>query len=142
MPVPGGTAVLDEALVAKTISRALETGGDFAEVFVEDKRSSSALLDDGKIEELTSGRDRGAGIRVVVGDTTGFAHTADLSDKGLGDAAQAAAAAANAPVRTAFRAPLHSVCIIIIIFVAVILTDCSLCSLARLSPWLVFVHTG
>ena len=29
-------------------------------------------LDDGKVEELTSGRDRGAGIRVVVGDTTGL----------------------------------------------------------------------
>ena len=28
------------------------------------------------------GRDRGAGIRVVVGDTTGFAHTADLSEAG------------------------------------------------------------
>ncbi len=87
--------MLDEALVATTISRALETGGDFAEVFVEDKRSSSAVLDDGKIEELTSGRDRGAGIRVVVGDTTGFAHTADLSEKGLGEAADAAAAAAK-----------------------------------------------
>ncbi len=86
--------MLDEAIVANTISTALDTGGDFAEVFVEDKRSSSAVLDDGKIEELTSGRDRGAGIRVVVGDTTGFAHTADLSEKGLGDAARAAAAAA------------------------------------------------
>ena len=30
-----------------------------------------------------SGRDRGAGIRVVAGDTTGFAHTADLSEAGL-----------------------------------------------------------
>ena len=88
-------SVLDEALVAKTISTALETGGDFAEVFVEDKRSSSAVLDDGKIEELTSGRDRGAGIRVVVGDTTGFAHTANLSESGLAEAARAAASAAR-----------------------------------------------
>jgi len=73
----------------------MATGGEFAEVFAEDKRSSSALLDDGRIEELTSGRDRGAGIRVVVGDTTGFAHTADLTEKGLASAAQAAAAAAR-----------------------------------------------
>ncbi len=53
------------------------------------------MLDDGKVEELTSGRDRGAGIRVVVGDTTGFAHTADLSEAGLTAAAEAAAAAAR-----------------------------------------------
>jgi TldD protein len=73
----------------------MRTGGEFAEVFAEDRRNSSAVLDDGRVEELTSGRDRGAGIRVVVGDTTGFAHTADLSEMGLIAAAEAAAAAAR-----------------------------------------------
>ncbi len=87
--------MLDHELINRTLSSALETGGDFAEVFVEDKRSSSAVLDDGRVEELTSGRDRGAGIRVVVGETTGFAHTADLSESGLANAARAAAAAAR-----------------------------------------------
>ena len=87
--------MIDEALVRSTLDAALRTGGEFAEVFVEDKRSSSAVLDDGKVEELNSGRDRGAGIRVVVGETTGFAHTADLSAAGLRTAADAAAAAAR-----------------------------------------------
>jgi len=87
--------VIEEALVSKVLGTAMQTGGEFAEVFVEDKRSSSALLDDGRIEELSSGRDRGAGIRVVVGDTTGFAHTADISEAGLTAAAEAAAAAAK-----------------------------------------------
>ena len=54
-----------------------------------------ARLDDGRVEELVSGRERGAGIRVVRGETTGFAHTADLSEPGLGEAADAAAAAAR-----------------------------------------------
>jgi len=87
--------VLDRDLINHTLTTAMKTGGEFAEVFVEDKRSSSAVLDDGRVEELTSGRDRGAGIRVVVGDTTGFAHTADLSEAGLRAAAEAAAAAAR-----------------------------------------------
>ncbi|MGN6696025.1 MAG: PmbA/TldA family metallopeptidase, partial [Aquihabitans sp.] len=87
--------MIDEAVVSRVLGTALQTGGDFAEVFAEDKRSSSGRLDDGKIEELGSGRDRGAGIRVVVGDTTGFAHTADLSELGLLAAAEAAAAAAR-----------------------------------------------
>ena len=73
----------------------MRTGADFAEIFAEDRRSSSAILDDGRVEEVVSGRDRGAGIRVVVGETTGFAHTADLSDTGLATAAGAAAAAAR-----------------------------------------------
>ena len=87
--------MLEEAVLQRVLRSALRTGGDFAEVFMEDRRSSSARLDDGKIEELTSGRDRGAGIRVVVGETTGFAHTADLSEQGLRAAAEAAAAAAQ-----------------------------------------------
>ncbi|MGI9621680.1 MAG: TldD/PmbA family protein [Acidimicrobiales bacterium] len=87
--------LIDQDLSEQTLATALSTGGEFAEVFAEDKRSSSALLDDGKVEELASGRDRGAGIRVVVGETTGFAHTADLSEQGLRTAAQAAAAAAR-----------------------------------------------
>jgi TldD protein len=87
--------VLEEGVIQRVLGAALRTGGEFAEVFVEDKRSSSARLDDGKVEELSSGRDRGAGIRVVVGETTGYAHTADLSEAGLRAAAEAAAAAAR-----------------------------------------------
>ncbi len=108
--------MLDHELINRTLSTAMSTGGDFAEVFVEDKRSSSAVLDDGRVEELTSGRDRGAGVRVVVGDTTGFAHTADLSEAGLRSAAEAAATAARgggggaktiavSPIEVARRAP-------------------------------------
>ncbi|MBU3701025.1 MAG: TldD/PmbA family protein [Acidimicrobiia bacterium] len=87
--------MIDQSVLEEVLGVALRTGGEFAEVYAEDRRSSSAGLDDGRVEELTSGRDRGAGIRVVVGDTTGFAHTADLSEPGLVAAATAAAAAAR-----------------------------------------------
>src|SRR5688572_32452870 len=73
----------------------MRSGGDFAEIYAEDKHSTSAGLDDGRVEQVTSGRDRGAGIRVIAGETTGFAHTADLSESGLRAAAVAAAAAAR-----------------------------------------------
>src|SRR5262249_10709451 len=88
--------VIDRDLLQQTLDRALARGGDFAEIFVEDRRSSSGRFDDGRIEELSSGRDRGAGLRVVRGETTGFAHTADLSAEGLARAAEAAAGAARA----------------------------------------------
>jgi TldD protein len=83
-----GQDELDEVLAV-----ALGRGADFAEVFAEDVRRSSVSLDDGRIESLASSRDRGAGIRVVSGESTGFAHTADLSSRGLRAAAEAAAAA-------------------------------------------------
>jgi len=87
--------MIEPDLLERTLCRALRNGGDFAEVFAEDRRSSSARFDDGRVEELVSGRARGAGVRVVRGDTTGYAHTADLSEAGLRDAADAAAAAAR-----------------------------------------------
>ncbi|HJM99424.1 MAG TPA: TldD/PmbA family protein, partial [Acidimicrobiales bacterium] len=96
-----GIEMIEQEVIEQTLAEALKTGGEFAEVFVEDKQSSSAYFDDGKVEELTSGRDRGAGIRVVVGETTGFAHTADLTESGLLGAARSAAAAARSQGRQA-----------------------------------------
>ena len=87
--------MLETEVVQRVLNAGLANGAEFAEVFVEDRRSSSAVLDDRKVEEMTSGRDRGAGIRVVVGETTGFAHTSDLSEAGLVAAAQTAAGAAR-----------------------------------------------
>ena len=87
--------MIEESVLERVLAAATRRGATFAEVFAEDKRSSSAVLDDGKVEELTSGRDRGAGIRVVVGESTGFAHTADLSEASLIATAEIAAAAAR-----------------------------------------------
>jgi TldD protein len=87
--------VIEPDLIERTLGVATSRGADFAEVFVEDRRSTGAVLDDRRVEDLSSGRDRGAGIRVVTGDTTGFAHTSDLSELGLRRAAEAAAAGAS-----------------------------------------------
>jgi len=87
--------LIEKDLVERVLAAAASRGGEFAEVFVEDRQTSSAMLDQRRIEELTSGRERGAGIRVVIGETTGFAHTADLSEAGLLKAAEAAAAVAR-----------------------------------------------
>ncbi|MDY7101402.1 MAG: TldD/PmbA family protein [Actinomycetota bacterium] len=88
--------LLEDEVVREVLETAVAAGGEFAEVFVEDRRSGSASYDDGRVEELSSSRDRGAGIRVMVGETTGFAHTADLTVEGLAAAARTAAAAARA----------------------------------------------
>jgi len=90
-----GSVLVEAPVVERVLGAALSRGADFAEVFAEDRRGTAATLDDGRIEELSSGRDRGAGVRVVVGETTGYAHTADLTEAGLLAAAEAAAAVAH-----------------------------------------------
>ena len=105
------TALIDRDVLERVLSTALEGGGDMAEVFAEDAVSASAMLDDRRVEELSSGRSRGAGIRVVDGETTGFAHTADLSETGLAAAARAAASVARqggGRVRTVALGPLSA----------------------------------
>jgi TldD protein len=89
------TEIVGTDTIERVLAKGRSTGAGFSEIFIEDKRSTSAGLDDGKVEQVTSGRDRGAGIRVVHGETTGFAHTADLSEAGLLAAAEAAAVAAK-----------------------------------------------
>ena len=103
------TALIEPDVLERVLTTALEGGGAMAEVFAEDAVTTSAMLDDRRVEELSSGRSRGAGIRVVEGETTGFAHTADLSEAGLLAAARAAAAVARdggPGVRTVALGPL------------------------------------
>ena len=99
-----GEPIVDPGLLDRVLGAALERGGAFAEVFVEDRTATGITLDDRRVEELSSGHDRGAGIRVVVGETTGFAHTADLTEAGLLAAARAASAIAP-PIAQEGRAP-------------------------------------
>lgn len=87
--------MIESETLNRVLSTALDGGADFAEVFAEDVERTGVSLDDGRVENLSSSRDRGAGIRVIVGETTGFAHTADLSEAALVAAARAAAGAAR-----------------------------------------------
>lgn len=83
--------MIDQEVITRVLDVAMAGGADFAELFAEDVVRSGVSLDDGRVESLSSSRDRGAGIRVISGDTTGFAHTADLSEESLVLAATAAA---------------------------------------------------
>lgn len=87
--------MLDRDLVEEVLRAARRKGGDVAEVFVEERSSTSIRLDDGTIEELTTGLDRGAGVRVTLGTTYGYAYSNRLDR----DALLAAAAAASAALR-------------------------------------------
>jgi TldD protein len=68
-------------LAEAVLARALRRGGDFAEVFVEERSSLSLRLDDSRVEDVVSGDDRGASIRVVKGETTFFGYTDSLKDE-------------------------------------------------------------
>ncbi|PKM78589.1 MAG: peptidase C69 [Firmicutes bacterium HGW-Firmicutes-15] len=82
--------MLEKDLLAIVLDKALEKGGDFAEVYVEEKRTSNVLCEDDKIEKINSGREKGAGIRVVKDGKTAYVYTNDLTAEGLLKAATVA----------------------------------------------------
>ncbi len=85
--------MLDPELVHELLSIALATGGRFAEVFAEDRVSTSLRLDDGRIEEVVAGADRGAGVRVFHGGSQAYAFSNRLDASSLREVAAAAAGA-------------------------------------------------
>src|SRR3954451_18676998 len=89
--------MLDRSLVEEVLRHALARGGQFAEVFVEERSSVTARLDDGKIEEFTSGLDRGAGVRVGRGTSFGYAYSNRLDRGALPGGAACRAAPLTEP---------------------------------------------
>ncbi len=70
-------------------------GGDFADIFVEQKKTIGIGCEDDKIERINSGIDVGAGIRVISGEVTAYAYTNDVSQQGLVKAAEIVSHAAG-----------------------------------------------
>lgn len=85
--------LVPEEVLRKVLKAAMMTGADFAEVFVEDTSTETITMEDGKIENVNSGRDKGAGIRVVKGETSSYCFTDSLEERDLLEAARTAAGA-------------------------------------------------
>ncbi|MDW0118044.1 TldD/PmbA family protein [Sporosarcina thermotolerans] len=85
--------MLNKALIEDVLQAALETGGDFSEVFVEDRYTNHMVLQNSRLEKNLSGRDFGVGIRVFLGLQSVYAYTNDFSREGLLKAARTAAKA-------------------------------------------------
>ena len=85
--------MITQALASAVLAAALETGGDFSELFLEDTESNNLSMMGGKVENAAYSRRHGAGVRVLKGTRYAYAYTADTSEQALLATARAAAAA-------------------------------------------------
>ena len=85
--------MLSKSLIKDVLGRALSSGGDFAEIFVEDKISNSLAMIDGKMDGIVSGRDFGVGIRIFKGFRSIYVYCNDSSRTSLLSSAEKAASA-------------------------------------------------
>ncbi len=88
-----GAELLDPAVAERVLARALANGGEFAEVFAERRSGLTLAIDESRIESVQSGAEEGAGVRVLSGGTTYFAHVDGLDPADIERAAGEAAAA-------------------------------------------------
>jgi TldD protein len=86
------TPELDDADLRAVLDAALSSGAQFAELYTEQRRSRSVSVDDGRVEDLVTGLDRGGGVRVVRDGQTAYAFTNVLTRHALVEAAHVAAA--------------------------------------------------
>ena len=90
---------IDDGLVRRVMSQLTARGADMADLYFQHSRTSSISLEDGIIAKASTSIDQGVGLRVVIGDQTGYAFTEDLSEAAILAAAKTAAAIAKgAPV--------------------------------------------
>lgn len=75
--------MLDGFDCAKILRRALAGGGEFADIYFEEGASTVIACEDGKIEKVMAGADRGVGIRVVSDLRTAYAFTNDVTETAL-----------------------------------------------------------
>ena len=87
--------IVKSKVIENVLSAALSKGGDFAEIFVEDKLCTNIRLVGGLIENNISGRDYGVGIRIFDKLNCIYAYTNDSSEENLIKVAKEAAAALN-----------------------------------------------
>jgi TldD protein len=85
--------LFDPAVAEGVLARALAHGGEFAELFAERRAGLTLAIDESRIESVQSGAEEGAGVRVLSGGTTYFAHVDGLDPGELERAADEAAAA-------------------------------------------------
>ncbi len=84
--------MISRASAERVLNAALETGGDFAELYMEDEERHSVSMLDGVVEDAAYSRSRGAGVRVLCGTRSGYAYTSDISEAALVETAKKAAA--------------------------------------------------
>jgi TldD protein len=83
-------AELDKAMLDRVIRKALEKGGEFADVYVENRIARNILMEESRFKSADFGISQGAGIRVILGDKTGYAYTDEIDEEKMLRAAEVA----------------------------------------------------
>ncbi len=77
-------------MIRKIMGIALESGGDYCDLFFQHASASYVALEDDIVNRAYTNVDFGVGIRVVRGDQTGYSFTEEITEKAMKTAARTA----------------------------------------------------
>ncbi len=90
---------------ALSILRETLVGADDGELFLERRASEGLVLDDGRIRNASYDASEGFGLRAVKGETSGYAHSTEISEHAIRRAAETARLAVGDGGGTLAEAP-------------------------------------
>ncbi len=101
MTAPASTTLarfgVDEPIIRRTLGALHGRRVDDADLYFEHIESEAISLDEGLVKRAARAIHQGVGVRAVVGDKTGYAHSDEIDGPRLLEAAQAARAIAEEP---------------------------------------------
>ena len=87
--------MLNKRTIELVLESAISCGGDFAEVFIEEKTATGIVMLGGKIENALSGKDFGIGLRIFNGFNSIYVYTSKIDENHLIKMAENASRALN-----------------------------------------------
>ena len=87
--------MVDDEILQKVMKKTLSNGGEYADIFIEQRRTTSIQLEDDRIEKVVMGSTAGIGIRLIYNGRTAYAYSNDFSEDVLLDIAYTVSKAAS-----------------------------------------------
>ena len=75
--------MISKSLALKVLNVALSTGGDYAEIYLEETTPESYVLENGRVDSVSASQSYGCGLRILNGFRSVYGYTSDLSAKSL-----------------------------------------------------------
>ncbi len=75
--------MISKSIALEVLNAALSTGGDYAELYLEQSDGESIVLENGKVESCGTNEIYGCGIRILQKTNQVYGYTSDLSKKSL-----------------------------------------------------------
>lgn len=98
---PSGPNAIDADICRKLLGIALSRGGEYADLFFEYRVAAGLSFEEGITRSASRGVSMGLGVRVLMGDATGYAYVEDLTWEAMRRAAETAAQIASGGKSTA-----------------------------------------